>query len=222
MKGDLLGPWLVTMVELTQRRVAPSRGAATQHFDTLIPAARAAETTGVFVRAPVRVIAGRRMCTEARSVRRLLVLAATISLALAGTASTAAAASTKAEFIRRGDALCTGMAKQLAPLRRRAEAAYALPESRRMAAVAAIWSDQIRIQVTFNHRLRAIGAPPDDAAARGLLAQLDRGVVLARRIQSAFADGRIASLSSALPAYLEFTLKLNRHVRAYGFRVCGH
>ena len=162
------------------------------------------------------------MCTEARSVRRLLVLAVVTSLAAVGTASTASAASTKAEFIKRGDALCAGMAKELAPLRRRAEAAYALPESRRMAAAAAIWSDQIRIQVRFNQRLRAVGAPPDDAAARRLLGQLDRGVVLARRIQSAFANGRIASLASALPAYLDFTLKLNRQVRAYGFRVCGH
>ena len=167
------------------------------------------------------MIAGRRLFTEARSVRRLLVLAAVVSLALAGTASTAVAASTKAEFIKRGDALCVGVAKELAPLRRRAEAAYALPESRRMAAVAAIWSDQVRIQVSFNQRLRAIGAPPDDAAARSLLAQLDRGVVLARRIRDAFANRRVATLSSALPAYVEFTLKLNRQVRAYGFRVCG-
>lgn len=154
-------------------------------------------------------------------MRRLLVTTAIVSLALAGTASNAVAASTKAEFIQRGDTLCAGMAKQLAPLRRRAEAAYALPESKRMAAAAAIWGDQIRIQVAFNQRLRAIGAPPGDSAARGLLSQLDRGVVLSRRIRDAFAQGRIASLSSALPAYLEFTLKLNRQVRAYGFRVCG-
>lgn len=163
------------------------------------------------------------MCAEARSVRRLVVIVvATVSLALAGAASSAVAASTKAEFIQRGDALCVNVAKQLAPLRRRAEAAYALPESKRMAAAAAIWGDQIRIQVTFNRRLRAIGAPPNDAAARNLLTQLDRGVVLARRIRDAFADGRIASLSTALPAYLDFSLKLNRQVRAYGFRVCGH
>lgn len=162
------------------------------------------------------------MCTEARSVRRFLVLAAISSLALAGTASAASAASTKAEFIKRGDALCAGMQKDLAPLRRRAEAAYALPESRRMAAAAAIWRDQIRLQVGFNQRLRAVGAPPGDATARRLLGQLDHGVVLARRIQTAFADGRVASLASALPAYLEFTLKLNRQVKAYGFRVCGH
>jgi len=156
-------------------------------------------------------------------VRRLVVIVvATVSLALAGAASSAVAASTKAEFIQRGDALCVNVAKQLAPLRRRAEAAYALPESKRMAAAAAIWGDQIRIQVTFNRRLRAIGAPPNDAAARNLLTQLDRGVVLARRIRDAFADGRIASLSTALPAYLDFSLKLNRQVRAYGFRVCGH
>ena len=173
-------------------------------------------------RAPVRVITETATCAEAQDVRRVLVLATTISLALAGTASSATAASTKAEFIKRGDALCAGMAKQLAPLRRRAEAAYALPESKRMAAAAAIWGDQIRIQVAFNQRLRAVGAPPGDAAAGRLLAQLDRGVVLARRIRSAFADGRIDSLASALPAYLEFTLKLNRQVRAYGFRVCGH
>jgi hypothetical protein len=154
-------------------------------------------------------------------VSRLLVLVAIVSLALAGTASTAAAASSKAEFIQRGDALCAEVAKQLAPLRRRAEAAYALPESKRMAAAAGIWGDQIRIQVAFNRRLRAVGAPPGDAAARSLLAKLDRGVVLARRIQNAFANRRIAALSEALPAYLDFTLKLNRQVRTYGFRVCG-
>jgi hypothetical protein len=90
-----------------------------------------------------------------------------------------------------------------------------------MAAAAAIWGDQIQIQVAFNRRLRAVGAPPGDSAARNLLAQLDRGVVLARRIRDAFANGRIASLSEALPAYLDFTLKLNRQVRTYGFHVCG-
>ena len=182
-----------------------------------MPAARATETA----RAPVRVITGTRTCAEAQEVRWVLVLAATISLVLAATASSATAAANKA-VIKRGDALCAGMAKQLEPLRRRAEAAYALPESKRMAAAAAIWGDQIRIQVAFNRRLRAVGAPPGDAAAVRLLAQLDRGVVLARRIRSAFADGRIDALASALPAYLEFTLKLNRQVRAYGFRVCGH
>jgi hypothetical protein len=170
---------------------------------------------------PVRVITGDRGRTEIQTVGRLFVLVAIVSLALAGTASTASAASSKAEFIQRGDALCADVAKQLAPLRRRAEAAYALPESKRMAAAASIWGDQIRIQVAFNRRLRAVGAPPGDAAARNLLAQLDRGVILARRIRDAFANARIGSLSTALPAYLDFTLKLNRQVRTYGFRVCG-
>jgi hypothetical protein len=154
-------------------------------------------------------------------VRRVLVLVAIASLALAATASTAVAATTKSDFIKRGDLLCAGMARELGPLRRRAEAALKLPEYEQWGVTAAIWSDQIRIQVRFNRRLRAIGAPPNDAAARNLLAQLDRGVVLARRIRDAFADARIASLASALPAYIQFTLKLNRQVRAYGFRVCG-
>jgi hypothetical protein len=167
------------------------------------------------------VITKGRRRTEIQTVGRLFVLVAIVSLALAGTASTASAASSKAEFIQRGDALCADVAKQLAPLRRRAEAAYALPESKRMAAAASIWGDQIRIQVAFNRRLRAVGAPPGDAAARNLLAQLDRGVILARRIRDAFANARIGSLSTALPAYLDFTLKLNRQVRTYGFRVCG-
>lgn len=149
------------------------------------------------------------------------VLVAIASLALAGTASTAVAATTKAEFIKRGDALCVRMARELAPLQQRAQAALTLPESKKWSAAAAIWSDQIRIQVRFNRQLRAIGAPPNDARARNLLAQLDRGVVLARRIQVAFANARIAALASALPAYLQFTLRLNRQVRAYGFRVCG-
>jgi hypothetical protein len=155
-------------------------------------------------------------------MRRLVfVLVAIVSLALAGTASTAVAATTKAEFIKRGDALCVNVAKELAPLRRRAESAQTLPQAKQWAAAAAIWSDQIRVQVSFNQRLRAIGAPPNDATALGLLAKLDRGVVLARRIRDAFADRRVTALASALPAYLQFTLKLNRQVSAYGFRVCG-
>jgi hypothetical protein len=155
-------------------------------------------------------------------VRRLVpVLVGIASLALSGTASTAVAATTKPEFIKRGDALCVQMARQLAPLQQRAQAALMLPESKKWGAAAAIWSDQIRIQVRFNRQLRAIGAPSGDATARSLLAQLDRGVVLARRIQVAFANARVAALASALPAYVQFTLNLNRQVRAYGFRVCG-
>lgn len=153
--------------------------------------------------------------------RLVFVLVAIASLALAGTAATAVAATTKAEFIKRGDALCVNVAKELAPLRRRAEAAQNLPQAKQWAAATAIWSDQIRVQVSFNQRLRAIGAPPGDATALNLLAQLDRGVVLARRIRDAFADRRVTALASALPAYLQFTLKLNRQVSAYGFRVCG-
>ena len=151
----------------------------------------------------------------------MTLLAATAALSLAGAASAASAAATKAEFIRRADALCARTVRELAPLRRRAEAAKNLPEYQQLGAAASIWSDQIRVQVRFNRNLRAIGAPPNDAVARGLLARLDRGVVLARRVRDAFANGRIATLASAVPAYLDFTLKLNRQIRAYGFRVCG-
>jgi hypothetical protein len=155
-------------------------------------------------------------------MRRLVpVLVAVTSLALAGTASTAVAAPTKAEFIKRGDALCVRIARELAPLQQRAQAALTLPEDKKWPAAAAIWSDQIRIQVRFNRQLRALGAPANDAEARSILGQLDRGVVLARRIQAAFANARVATLASALPAYVRFTLKLNRQVRTYGFRVCG-
>lgn len=155
-------------------------------------------------------------------MRRLVpVLVAIASLALAGTASTAVAATTKAEFIKRGDVLCVRLAKEAAPLGRRAQAAMKLPEYQQWAAAAAVWSDQIRLQVRFNQQLRAIGVPPNDAAAHSLLVQLDRGVVLARRVRDAFADARIASLSSVLPAYLRYTLTLSRQIKAYGFRVCG-
>ena len=88
---------------------------------------------------PVRVIAGSRTSTEVRRVRRLVsVLVAIAALALAGTASTAVAATTKTEFIKRGDALCVRMARELAPLRQRAQAALTLPESKKWGAVAAI------------------------------------------------------------------------------------
>jgi hypothetical protein len=168
------------------------------------------------------VIAGIASGTEAQRVRALFtLLATTAALSLAGTASAASAAATKAEFIQRGDALCARTARELAPLRRRAEAAMNLSQHEQLAAVAAIWADQVRIQVRFNKNVRAIGAPPNDSVARALLARLDRGVILARRIRDAFASARIATLASALPAYIDFTVKLNRQIRAYGFRVCG-
>ena len=139
------------------------------------------------------------------------------ALAFGGTA----AATTKSEFIRRGDALCARTMKELAPLRRRAEAAASAPESQKWALATSLWSDQIRIQMRFNERLRAIGTPRGDAAARNLLSRLDRGVVLARRVRDAFASRRTAGVANALEAYVDFTLALNKRIRAYGFRVCG-
>jgi hypothetical protein len=154
------------------------------------------------------------MWMRALSVTAVSLLAA---LAFAGAAS----ATSKSEFIRRGDALCTRTLKELAPLRRRAEAAASAPEAKRWSLAASLWSDQIRIQTRFNDRLRAIGTPRGDAAARNLLSRLDRGVVLARRVRDAFAARRVTALATALEAYVDFTLALNDRIRAYGFRVCG-
>jgi hypothetical protein len=155
-------------------------------------------------------------------MRRITIVAGLVAfLALAGSAGATGTARTKADFIRQGDALCARTVRDLAPLRRRAEAAKQLPEYQMWGAVASIWDDQIRIQVRFNRQLRLIGAPPNDATARTLLAQLDHGVVLARRVRDAFANARVNVLASAAPAYLRFTLALNRQIKAYGFRVCG-
>jgi hypothetical protein len=151
-------------------------------------------------------------------VRAVASAVAVLTLANAGVAS---AAPTKSEFIRKGDALCTDVARQLVPIRQRAQAAQALPESQKWAAAAAIWQAQIAIQKRFNERLRAVGTPAGDSFAPRLVAGLDRGLVLARRVHSAFARRDRAALANALPAYVEFTLALNRRVRAYGFRVCG-
>jgi hypothetical protein len=147
-------------------------------------------------------------------------LAIVILGAVLVTADVALAVS-RGEFIRRGDALCTTVKRQLAPLRVRAEAATSLPEDQKWAAAADIWADQIRIQKRFVARFHAIGLPPDDRRARDLVSGLDRGVVLAVRVQRAFAARNTAALPGALTSYVRFTTDLNRRVRAYGFRVCG-
>jgi hypothetical protein len=155
-------------------------------------------------------------------MRRITVVAGLVAfVALTGSAGATGAARTKADFIRQGDALCARTVRELVPLRRRAEAAQHLPEYEMWAAVASIWSEQIRIQIRFNRQLRLIGTPPNDATARALLARLDHGVVLARRVRDAFANASVNVLASAAPAYLRFTLALNRQIKAYGFRVCG-
>lgn len=151
-----------------------------------------------------------------------VVAALTVALVVVlATAPVASAAPTKREFIRKGDAVCADVAHQLLPLRRRAEAAKSLPESKQWAAVADIWTDQVAIQKRFVERFRAIGTPTRDTAAARLVTSLDRGLVLARRVRDGFAKRDERALASALPAYIEFTLALNRRVQAYGFRVCG-
>jgi hypothetical protein len=87
--------------------------------------------------------------------------------------------------------------------------------------VTRIWRGQVGIQERFNARFHALGIPARDSAARSLVSGLDRGLVLARRVRNAFAARDTATLSRALPAYVRFTLTLNRRVVAYGFSVCG-
>jgi hypothetical protein len=156
-----------------------------------------------------------------RVVKVAAVLTAALVCAFVAADAARAAVPTKREFIRKGDALCTEVVRQLVPLRRRAEAAKALPAARQWSAATAIWSDQIAIQARFNTKFRAIGVPRGDALATRLVSGLDRGLVLARRVRDGFSLKDTAALAVALPAYVEFTLGLNRRVQAYGFRVCG-
>ena len=152
---------------------------------------------------------------------RWLVLSVVCIASLTASAAPATAAPTRAEFIRRGDAVCAATAREIAPLRRRAVAAKALPEAKKWAAGAAIWRDQAGIQVRFNARMRAIGVPRGDAVARSLIASLDRGVALARRVADAYASRRTSALETALIRYVRFTVALNGRVRSYGFEICG-
>lgn len=133
----------------------------------------------------------------------------------------ASAAPTKAQFIRQGDALCRSVQRELAPLRRQAEAAKSLPEAQKWAAVTRLWTNQIQIQRRFVARFRSLGVPVGDSRARGLVSGLRHGLVLAIRVRDGFAARSTTAVATALPAYLRFTLSLNRRVVAYGFKVCG-
>ena len=151
---------------------------------------------------------------------RLLALCA--ALVLAGLcAGIAQAAPTRNEFIRKGDAVCEQTQRELAPLVARALQAKLLPQSQRLAAVAALWADQIRIQKRFVARFKAIGTPAGDTVAQKLVAGLTYGITLATRVQRGFAERNEVLLSTALPAYIRYTLGLNKRVAAYGFRTCG-
>jgi hypothetical protein len=152
---------------------------------------------------------------------KLVCLVAIGCLNLVLAVGAASAAPTKAQFIRKGDALCRDVRRELAPLRQRAQAAKSMPESQQWAAVERLWADQIRIQARFTARLRAVGVPTGDTQARSIVFGLDRGLVLARRVRDRFAK-RSATVGVALTAYVRFTLSLNRRVAAYGFNVCGH
>jgi hypothetical protein len=152
--------------------------------------------------------------------RRSLLVALLLAAALSVTAA-ASAAPSRAQFIQRGDALCRDVAVELAPLRIRAQSAKTLPVSEQWPETTRIWTAQVAIQKRFNSRLRAIGVPAGDRAAAAIVSGIDRGVVLARRVRDGFAARDTIALNAALPAYVSFTLALNRRVAAYGFRSCG-
>ena len=117
--------------------------------------------------------------------------------------------------------MCAQTQRELAPIIARAQQAKLLPQSQQLAAVAALWADQIRIQKRFVGRFKALGTPAGDTVAQKLVAGLAYGVTLATRVQRGFAERNEVLLSTALPAYLRYTLGLNRRVVAYGFRTCG-
>jgi hypothetical protein len=155
------------------------------------------------------------------TVGKLAMLIAVTALGFALSAGAAAAAPTKAQFIRQGDILCQQVQQELAPLVRRAQAAKSLPAGRQWAAAQSLWAEQIQIQTRFTARLRAVGVPPGDAKARGIVLGLDHGLMLARRVRDAFSRRSTTSLAVTLPEYIRFTVSLNRRVAAYGFKVCG-
>ena len=153
---------------------------------------------------------------------RLITLTAFVAIAVLFGATVAHASPSKAEFIRRGDVICTQTRQALAPIQKRAQAAKSLPTDAKWRATADIWADQIAIQRRFIARFRAIGTPAGDAAARTLVAKMGQGLVLAINVQQAFADRDTARLPAVLSVYITYTLALNRRVATYGFRACGH
>jgi hypothetical protein len=154
-------------------------------------------------------------------VGRITIAAASLTVIALLAPLAAGAAPTRGQFIRQGDALCRQVQRQLGPLRRQAEAAKSLPEAKQWAAVTRLWTAQVKIQASFNARFRALGVPGRDSAARSIVSGLHRGLVLARRVRDAFAAHDTGALAGALPAYVRFTLSLNRRVAAYGFDACG-
>src|SRR5215210_8965190 len=79
-----------------------------------------------------RVTTRARRC-DGRGMRKLAQVVALVVLGLVLAVEAAFAAPTKAEFIRQGDALCKQVQRELAPLRRRAEAAKSLSQAQQWA-----------------------------------------------------------------------------------------
>ena len=155
------------------------------------------------------------------TLTRTLPIGVTALLMSLATAGVAQASPSKAEFIRKGDALCTQTKKALVPIQARAQAAKTLPTDARWQATADIWADQIAIQRRFIAKFHAIGTPAGDRAATSLVASMSKGLTLAVNVQQGFADRDTIRLPTFLSDYVTYLLKLNRRVAAYGFRVCG-
>jgi hypothetical protein len=146
-------------------------------------------------------------------------VAMVVALLLAAPA--VAATPTKAQFIRKGDAACAQTLRELRPIRARAEAAKALPEAEKWRATVDVWTAHVRVQAKFVSAIHAIGVPNGDRVARALVAGMDEGLVLARRIRNGFAQRDADTLAQVIPRYVRLNTDLNRSVSRYGFRVCG-
>jgi len=154
-------------------------------------------------------------------VRRTPLIGVTALLISLATTGIAQASPSKAEFIRKGDALCTQTRKALVPIQARAQAAKTLPTDAKWQATADIWADQITVQRRFIAKFRAIGIPAGDPTATSLVTGLSKGLMLAVNVQQGFAARDTIRLPTFLSDYVTYLLKFNRRVALYGFRVCG-
>jgi hypothetical protein len=130
----------------------------------------------------------------------------------------------RAEFIRKGDAVCRQILKEAEKIDEQAAAiSFSELSNKNTQKVAArIWAQQIALTRKFKNRLESFGAPPgSENEVSELIATLEKAIGLGEEIRGQLASGRIDDTPVFVQEYASVVEQGNQQAQSFGFEVCG-
>lgn len=130
----------------------------------------------------------------------------------------------KAEFIRKGDAVCREILVEAEKIDEQAAAIGArdVTNQNTQQVAAQIWAQQIALTRKFKNRLQSLGAPAgSENEVSQLVATLEDAIALGDQIRMQLADGQINETPTFVEEYANVVQEGNLQAQQFGFKVCG-